>query len=107
MPIDARVIAHSVSAAGGPPLITMQVTMHRYVLAEFNTHRVMSRSFRSSRAVPVAKLIEEVRTAPAEPVVWLKNKPGMQATEPMTAEEEAAARADWLDGANETADSRR
>lgn len=104
MPLEAKVIAHNVSAAGGPPLITMQVSMHRYVLAEFNTHRVMSRSFRSSRAVPVAKLIEEVRTAPAEPIVWLKNKPGMQATEPMTAEEEAAARADWLDGANEAAD---
>lgn len=103
MPIEARVIAHSVSAAGGPPLITMQVTMHRYVLAEFNTHRVMSRSFRSSRAVPVAKLIEEVRTAPAEPVVWLKNKPGMQATEPMTAEERDNARELWLDGARDAA----
>jgi hypothetical protein len=100
--IYAKVIADSVSAQG-IRLTTMQITLHRYVLSEFNTHRMFSRNFRSSRAVPVKKLLEEVRTNPAMPVAWLKNKPGMQATEPMTQEEEANARGFWMKGARHAA----
>lgn len=78
----AKIIADSISP-DGIRVTTMQITMHRFVLAEFNTHRVFSRNFRSSRAVPVKKLLEEVRTNPAMPVFWGKNQPGMQANEEM------------------------
>ena len=104
MTISAKVIADSISPHG-IRLTTMQVTMHRYVLAEFNTHRQFSRSFRSSRAVPVAKLLEEVRTDPAMPVAWLRNKPGMQATEPMDDVDVELTRGAWLRAANNAADA--
>jgi thymidylate synthase ThyX len=83
----------------------MQITFPRFLLPEFNTHRVFSRNFRSSRAVPIAKLIEEVRDNPYEPAQWLKNKPGMQATEPMSAFEAAESRIAWQNGANLAADT--
>jgi hypothetical protein len=38
----------------------------------------MSRNSASSRAIPVAKLIEDVMSDPFVPLVWGMNKPGMQ-----------------------------
>lgn len=81
--ISAKVICDSISPAG-KRLTTFQVTAHRFVLAEINTHRQLSRNYRSSRAVPVKKLLEEVRTNPAMPIYWGANKPGMQAAEELS-----------------------
>lgn len=92
---SARVLAHSVNAAGSE-LITFEITCHRWILAEINTHRMLSRNFRSSRAVPFTKLVHEVETNPAMPIEWLKNKPGMQATEPLTTYEQFQAQATWI-----------
>lgn len=77
---SATVVADSLSPAG-KRLTSVQVTAHRFILAEINTHRMLSRSYRSSRAVPSKRLIEEVRTDPAMPSFWGKNQPGMQARE--------------------------
>ena len=41
-------------------LTTIEATIHRFVLAELNTHRLFSRNSASSRAVPVARQIERV-----------------------------------------------
>lgn len=76
---SATVIADSVGQHA-PRLTTVQVTLHRFLLAELNTHRKFSRNFRSSRAVPVKKLLEEVRTNPAMPLHWGANQKGMQAS---------------------------
>jgi thymidylate synthase ThyX len=84
-------------------MISFEITCHRWILAEINTHRALSRNYRSSRAVPVTKLIEEVRYNPAMPVAWLKNKPGMVATEPMTADEASLARSIWKSAAFDAA----
>lgn len=78
--IEAKIIADSISAAG-KRITTMQVKFHRFILPEFNTHRVFSRNFSSSRAIPTAKLLEQVRLDPALPVHWGKNQAGMQAKE--------------------------
>jgi hypothetical protein len=43
------------------------------------THRVFSRNASSSRAIPVAKMIDQVWNDPAMPVHWGQNKSGMQA----------------------------
>lgn len=94
MTILAKVICDSVSPAG-VRLLSMQVTMHRYVLAEFNTHRVFSRNFRSSRAVPVAKLIQEVRLSPAEPASWRAEKRGMQGGDELEGEALKRVQDDW------------
>jgi len=74
---QAKVIADSV-APGGSRLTTMEVTMHRFVLAEFNTHRVFSRNSASSRAIPVRKQIERIEKDLAYPVSWPLEQPGMQ-----------------------------
>ena len=101
--IAATVLADSMSPTGHR-LQSFQVTAHRWILAEINTHKRLSRNYRSSRAVPVKKLIEEVRTNPAMPVEWRKNKPGMQAGELMTPEEAARAEIYWRAAAADAAD---
>lgn len=93
--MQAKVVADSVNPTGDR-LTTMQVTMHRFVLAEFNTHRVFSRNSASSRAIPVSKQIERVREAPAIPIEFGTNKPGMQAGETLEGQAEEDARSTWL-----------
>lgn len=91
----AAVIADSVTSSGDR-LTTMQVSMHRYILAEFNTHRVFSRNAGSSRAIPTAKLLQRVADEPVEPLSWGLNRPGMQADEVLTPENAEKARNLWL-----------
>jgi len=93
--IEAHVIADSISEAG-KRITTLQVKFHRFILPEFNTHRVFSRNFSSSRAIPTAKLIEQVRTDPAIPVHWGKNQPGMQAAEELEGIGKQLARDAWM-----------
>ncbi len=59
----------------------MQLEYPRFIHAEFMTHRMFSRNASSSRAIPVHKLVEEVKISPARPVHWGSNRPGMQAVE--------------------------
>lgn len=59
----------------------MEVTMHRFVLAEFNTHRMFSRNSASSRAIPISRTLESVKQGPAFPIYWGAEKPGMQSGE--------------------------
>ncbi|QCQ59084.1 thymidylate synthase [Rheinheimera phage Barba5S] len=75
---SAKVICHS-QAPNGEELITLELEFHRFILSELNTHRSFSRNAQSSRAVPIEKMIEQVRTNPAMPVHWGKNQRGMVA----------------------------
>jgi thymidylate synthase ThyX len=84
MTATAKVIEHSV-ADNGVELITLQLRYQRFIHAEFMTHRVFSRNASSSRAIPVAKMLDQVRNDPAMPVHWGLNQPGMQAAEEGTA----------------------
>lgn len=76
MGVSAKVVCDS--SFGNTRLITLEVEFHRFVLAEVNTHRSLSRNYQSSRAVPVKQMIEQVRNNPAMPVRFGKNKSGMQ-----------------------------
>lgn len=80
--IEAKVICDSVSPEG-IRLTTMKLRYPKFCHGEFMTHRVFSRNASSSRAIPVSKCIEEVRSDAllAAPVWWGKNQPGMQAVE--------------------------
>lgn len=78
MTITAQVIADSISPQD-IRLTTFQLRYPRFIHSEVMTHRVFSRNASSSRAVPVAKLIEDIRRDPAMPIHWGKNQPGMQA----------------------------
>lgn len=92
---NATVVADSISPQD-VRLTTIEVTLHRFVLAELNTHRVFSRNSASSRAIPVRKQVARVVEDPALPVEFGSNQRGMQAGEPLAGTEEEAALAAWL-----------
>lgn len=81
MEIKATIIAHSKSSVNGKEIITFELEYPRFIHSELMTHRLFSRNAASSRAIPVAKMIEQVRVNPAMPIHWGKNQPGMQAFE--------------------------
>lgn len=76
--ISAKIIADSINGAGNR-LTTIHMRYPRFIHAELMTHRVFSRNARSSRAVPVKTMIEEIMTDPVVPLHWGKNQKGMQA----------------------------
>jgi thymidylate synthase ThyX len=92
---EAKVLAHSVTKGEPQELITMELTFHRYVLAEFNTHRAFSRNGASSRAIPVKRLLATASTAGVQPPVWGLNQPGMQSTVEATGETKESAEMVW------------
>lgn len=75
--ISAKVIADSVSPQG-QRITTFELEYPRIIHSELMTHRLFSRNAMSSRAIPVKKMIEQVRQNPAMPVKFGKNQPGMQ-----------------------------
>ena len=76
--IVARIVADSVSE-NGKRITTFELEYPRFIHSEIMTHRLFSRNAMSSRAVPIKKMIEQVRNNPATPIHWGKNQPGMQA----------------------------
>jgi thymidylate synthase ThyX len=95
MSFDAKVLADSVSPAGHR-LTTLEATFPRFVLAEFNTHRVFSRNSASSRAIPIVKQLRRVLEHPYVPIEFGANQPGMQAGVPLEGEARRAAETEWL-----------
>lgn len=76
--IEAKIIAHSKSSVTGKEIVTWELTYPRFIHSEFMTHRLFSRNAASSRAIPVAKMLEMVQTSPAMPVRFGANQAGMQ-----------------------------
>ncbi|TXH47706.1 MAG: hypothetical protein E6Q97_26575 [Desulfurellales bacterium] len=91
---SAKVIADSISTLG-IRLTTLEVVMHRFVLAEFNTHRVFSRNSASSRAIPIEKRVKSVLQHCAYPVEWGANQPGMQAEKQLARSDAEKAAGVW------------
>lgn len=58
-------------------LYTFVLRYPRMIHSEFMTHRVFSRNASSSRAIPVAKVIQQVKSDPAVPTKVYMNKAGM------------------------------
>jgi len=97
---SAKVVAHS-KAPNGEELITLEIELHRFILPEFNTHRVLSRNFQSSRAVPAKSMIEQVRSNPALPVHWGENQKGMVAEKEL--KDITAVKQGWIQAAKDAA----
>lgn len=95
MPFDAKVLADSRSPTGYR-LTTLEATFPRFVLAEFNTHRVFSRNSASSRAIPIAKQLRRVLEEPYVPIEFGSNQPGMQAGVALSGAKRDAAEREWL-----------
>lgn len=98
MAVSAKVIEDSI-AQNGKRITTLQLEFQRFLLPEFNTHRIFSRNASSSRAIPVAKLIERVKKEPAMPIHWGRNQPGMQASEELDVEAKEKAKIMWQSAA--------
>lgn len=95
MAYSCKVILDSIGPAG-KRLTTLEITLPRIVLAEFNTHRMLSRNSASSRAIPVAKMMQRVKDDPFIPIWWGKNQKGMQASEELEERHRDAAIRSWL-----------
>lgn len=80
---SAEILLHSISSSDCE-IVTFLVKFHRYILPEFNTHRVFSRNGASSRAIPIKKVIDKVKQEKVKPLYWGKNKKGMSAIEELT-----------------------
>lgn len=94
MPTQAFILADSISPRG-ERLITFLCTFPRFILAEVNTHKMLSKSSASSRAVPIAKRIASIESDPFVPAAFGKNKPGMQSTEVLSDSDAEHARDLW------------
>jgi len=95
--INAKVIADSENQFGNR-ITTLIVTMPRYILAEFNTHRMLSKNSASSRAIPFEKNLKSIQENPFIPIAWMKDHKGMQGTEFITKPEHISTiEKDWLD----------
>lgn len=101
--ISAKVIARSKSSVTGKEIVTFEIIYPRFILAELNTHRILSKNSASSRAIPVEKVIEAVRNNPAMPVHWGKNQPGMSAREELTGRELEIVQDMWRTAARNAA----
>lgn len=94
MTITAEVIADSVNKCGNR-LTTFVLKYPRFIHSEFMTHRLFSRNAASSRAIPVRKMIENIKADLAMPIHWGKNEPGMQASVELDYEIKRGVIAEW------------
>lgn len=91
---SAEIVADSIYR-GGPRLTTAVLTFSRDMLAELNTHKMVSKNAGSSRAQPAHKIIGRVKTNPNIPVPG-KNQAGMQQAETLNEEEMREFISEWL-----------
>ena len=96
----AKVIADSINGRGDR-LVTFEVKFHRFVLAEFNTHRVFSRNSASSRAIPVEKQLRRIKDDPAIPLAWPAGQKGMQGGDALSAELREEVEKIWIEAAED------
>ena len=83
--IEAKIIADSINPQGDR-LTSILVTFPRIILAEVNTHRMLSKNTSSSRAIPFEKMVESIQNDPFIPIAFQKHHSGMQGTEYITDE---------------------
>ncbi len=93
MAYRVELLAHSANP-NAQVLSTFLVEMPRSILAETNTHRVLSRNAASSRAIPTKVMIRRILHDPYVPE-WTARSAGMSG-KPMSEEESEAKSARWL-----------
>ena len=84
--INAEIIADSVDERGNR-IISYILTYPRIIHAEVMTHRMFSRNAASSRAIPFAKMVNDIQEDPFIPIAWQKDHKGMQGSEYFTMED--------------------
>lgn len=94
--IAATIIKDSISEVGNR-ITTFELEYHRFIHGELMTHRMFSRNAMSSRAVPIQKMIEQVKDKPATPTHWGANQSGMQANDELDYDGQVEAKDCWSD----------
>ncbi len=102
--IFAEIIADSINSFGCR-LTTFTLQMPRPILAEFNTHRMLSKNSASSRAIPFDKMVEMVETNPFVPIAFQKDHKGMQGSEYFEGVDKANRVTNWLSARNKAVES--
>lgn len=100
--ITARIVADSIND-DGIRLTTFELEYPRFIHQELLTHKMLSKNSASSRAVPVAKVLDLIANSPAMPVHWGKNQPGMAAREELADLEKQGAMGVWREAAKQAA----
>lgn len=81
--ISAKIIADSKNEYGDR-ITTYVLVFPRIVLAEFNTHRALSKNSASSRAIPFKTMVQKVMDEPFVPIAFQREHKGMQGTDYIT-----------------------
>ena len=97
MSIEATIIADSTGPNGFNRLTTVVCTFPRIVLAEVNTHKMISKNSASSRAIPHEKMIRNVQENPFVPLAFQKVHKGMQGSEVFEGDEHDVRVKKWLE----------
>lgn len=93
--IKAEIVADSLSPQGDR-LTSLLVTFPRIILAEINTHRMLSKNTSSSRAIPFKKMVGAIQENPFIPIAWQKEHKGMQGSEYIIDNSDLALESNWL-----------
>ncbi len=92
---NCKILKDSISP-GGVRITTLELTFPRIILAEFNTHRILSKNSASSRAIPTEKISAMVQDDPFVPD-FNHRVTGMGVGEPLNPEAQRLAKERWLE----------
>jgi len=101
---EVNILADSLHPESDARLTTFEVTFPRFILAEVNTHRMLSRNSASSRAIPTERQIAAVKDDPFVPRFKARVQ-GMGVGADLAPEEYAQAITAWLDARNAAVDA--
>lgn len=94
--ISAKIIADS-KGPNDTRCTTFIIVFPRIVLAEFNTHRMISKNSASSRAIPFVKMVKMVQDDPFVPLRFMKDHKGMQGNEYFEGNDAEEIKAAWYE----------
>lgn len=94
--ISSQIVGHSLSPQGDE-LLSVIITLPRFILAELNTHRMLSKNSASSRAIQLGAMLQSIEYNPFIPIAWQKEHKGMQGSEYIIDDNKIKRlEADWL-----------
>lgn len=91
----AKLLLHSYVEQTKSHAFTFEIVFPRIILAEFNTHRKFSKNTASSRAIPIKKMINYVKTNTFIPEYWGANQSGMVAEQQISESKASWAKIVW------------
>lgn len=105
---SARVLADSIPHPNlnmHGRITTLEVTFPRFILAEFNTHRMLSRNSASSRAIPPEKQLARIRGGDYFIPTFGSRVKGMGQGDDLSHAQQRLLRLTWMESAIRAADT--